>query len=42
MVIYHSNGRDSFAVHDLQGFAKELVTTDHSQICSQTQAGTLT
>lgn len=27
MVIYHSNGRDSFAVHDLQGFAKELVTT---------------
>jgi hypothetical protein len=28
MVIYHSNGRDSFAVHELQRFAKLLVTTE--------------
>jgi hypothetical protein len=38
MVIYHSNGRDSFAVHDLQRFAKLLVTTESLSVCSQTQS----
>jgi hypothetical protein len=46
MVIYHSNGRDAFAVHDLQGFTKLLVTTeslsDMPPDAKQTQAGTLT